>query len=75
MTTPTQATPEVSKPADPTVATGPTIEQLDEIAAHAKLRVQSLVNDLGGLMRRHPLATVAVGLGIGYLLARLLHRR
>ena len=32
------------------------------------------VDSFGTIMKEHPVAAVCVGLGIGYLLARLLHR-
>ena len=46
------------------------VETKDEVAKSLEKRVDSL----GSLMKEHPLAALSVGLGIGYLIARLLHR-
>ena len=32
------------------------------------------IDRLGALMKKHPIAALAIGLGTGYLLARILHR-
>jgi len=32
------------------------------------------VDALGAVMKKHPLAALGIGLGTGYLLARILHR-
>jgi ElaB/YqjD/DUF883 family membrane-anchored ribosome-binding protein len=32
------------------------------------------VDSLGALMKAHPWASIGVGIGVGYLLARLVHR-
>ncbi len=74
-TTPTTPTPTTPASQPPTSTTEATRERVEDLAGRAKQHAQSLVQDLGGLMRRHPFATVAVGLGVGYVLARLLHRR
>ena len=45
--------------------------------AGAYLREQDLTSiraDLEGLIRRHPLESLLVGLGVGYLLARSMRR-
>jgi ElaB/YqjD/DUF883 family membrane-anchored ribosome-binding protein len=42
----------------------------DDVASNLGKRVDSLE----ALLRKHPLAALGVGLGIGYLIARLLHR-
>ena len=42
----------------------------DEVAKHVGSRVESL----GALITKHPFAAMGIGLGIGYLTARLLHR-
>jgi ElaB/YqjD/DUF883 family membrane-anchored ribosome-binding protein len=36
--------------------------------------VAKRVDTLGALIQQHPLAALGIGLGIGYLLARLVHR-
>jgi len=40
------------------------------VARHLGARVESL----GALIKEHPFAAAGIGLGIGYLIARLLHR-
>jgi ElaB/YqjD/DUF883 family membrane-anchored ribosome-binding protein len=46
-------------------------------SAASKARVQAgeKVETVGGIMHKHPLATIAVGLGVGYVLGRLMARR
>ncbi|MBS1118407.1 MAG: hypothetical protein H6Q90_635 [Deltaproteobacteria bacterium] len=73
MTNPTDANP--PEPASGTSPSGEPAMSLDELTERAKQHAASLVKDLTVLMRRYPLATVAVGLAAGYLVARLLHRR
>jgi ElaB/YqjD/DUF883 family membrane-anchored ribosome-binding protein len=46
------------------------VEIKHKVAKHLGTRVESL----GALIREHPFATAGIGLGIGYLTARLLHR-
>ena len=46
------------------------VEIKDDVANNLGKRVDSL----GALIKKHPLAALGVGLGIGYLIARLLHR-
>jgi ElaB/YqjD/DUF883 family membrane-anchored ribosome-binding protein len=46
------------------------VEIKDDVANRLGKRVDSL----GAIMKEHPLAAVGVGLGIGYLIARILHR-
>jgi len=46
------------------------VEIKDEIARQLAARVESL----GTLIREHPFAAAGIGFGIGYLVARLLHR-
>ena len=46
------------------------VEIKDDVANNLGRRVDSL----GALIKKHPLAALGIGFGIGYLLARLLHR-
>jgi len=46
------------------------VEIRDEVAINLGNRVDSL----GKVIRKHPLAAVGVGFGLGYLLARIVHR-
>lgn len=46
------------------------VEIKDDVAKHIGSRVESL----GALIKRHPFAAMGIGLGIGYLAARILHR-
>ena len=46
------------------------VEIKEDVANNLGRRVDSL----GALIKRHPLAALGIGFGIGYLLARLLHR-
>jgi ElaB/YqjD/DUF883 family membrane-anchored ribosome-binding protein len=50
-------------------------DRMSSIKDGARDRGAALLKDLGGAMSRHPIATVAIGLGAGYLLARLRARR
>ena len=43
--------------------------------SHAIDKVQELTKDLTELIRRHPLPALAVGVGVGFLLGQILHRR
>jgi ElaB/YqjD/DUF883 family membrane-anchored ribosome-binding protein len=38
------------------------------------MTIGTRVDSLGALIRQHPFAAAGIGLGIGYLVARLLHR-
>jgi ElaB/YqjD/DUF883 family membrane-anchored ribosome-binding protein len=57
---------------------GPRIEQagdrLVEIKHEVAKQLGTRVESLGALIREHPFAAAGIGLGIGYLTARLLHR-
>jgi hypothetical protein len=33
------------------------------------------INTLGGMMKKHPILAIGIGLGAGYLLARVIHHR
>jgi ElaB/YqjD/DUF883 family membrane-anchored ribosome-binding protein len=46
------------------------VEIKHEVAKQLGTRVESL----GGLIKEHPFAAAGIGLAIGYLAARLLHR-
>jgi ElaB/YqjD/DUF883 family membrane-anchored ribosome-binding protein len=45
-----------------------------QIASRAKGVVTSRASSMSTLMREHPMATIAVGLAVGYLLSRRLRR-
>ena len=44
-------------------------------ASTARATAGEKVETMGDLMHRHPLATIAIGLGAGYILGRLMARR
>ena len=46
-----------------------------KMASRAKDVASSKASSASGLMREHPIATIAIGLGIGYLAAMILRRR
>jgi len=46
------------------------VEIKEDVANNLGRRVDSL----GALIKEHPLAALGIGFGIGYLIARLLHR-
>ena len=49
-------------------------ERISEIKDDVVNRLGKRVGTLGALIEDHPFAAVGIGLGIGYLIARLLHR-
>lgn len=49
-------------------------ERIIDFKDDAQKTLHKRVDSLGLLMRDHPLAAVGLGLGIGYLFARILHR-
>ena len=53
-----------------TTITNKTTELQDAVTEKLTERVDAL----GELIRKHPLAAVGIGLGVGYLIARLVHR-
>lgn len=44
-------------------------------ASSARATAGAKVESMGDIMHRHPLATIAIGLGAGYILGRLMARR
>jgi ElaB/YqjD/DUF883 family membrane-anchored ribosome-binding protein len=46
------------------------VEIKDDVANNLAKRIDSV----GALIQEHPLAAIGIGFGIGYLLARILHR-
>lgn len=48
--------------------------ELQENVAKLKEDVAKRVDSLGTLMKAHPFAALGVGLGLGYLIARIVHR-
>jgi ElaB/YqjD/DUF883 family membrane-anchored ribosome-binding protein len=49
-------------------------ERFVEIKNDVARQLGTRVDSLGGLIKDHPFAAAGIGLGIGYLIARLLHR-
>jgi len=47
------------------------VAQLEDKVVHA---VEERLDSLGKLIQQHPLLAVGIGFGVGYLVARLLHR-
>jgi ElaB/YqjD/DUF883 family membrane-anchored ribosome-binding protein len=47
------------------------VAELKDEAIHV---IEDRVEALGNAIQKHPFAAVGIGIGIGYLLARLLHR-
>lgn len=50
-------------------------DQVSSMKARARDGLEATLKDLRAAMTRHPIATVAIGFGAGYVLARLLARR
>lgn len=44
-------------------------------ASRARATAGDQVESMGGIMHKHPIATIAVGLGVGYIIGRLMARR
>lgn len=44
-------------------------------ASTARTTAGEKVDSMGELMRRHPIATIAIGLGVGYILGRVMAAR
>jgi ElaB/YqjD/DUF883 family membrane-anchored ribosome-binding protein len=49
-------------------------EQIVDFKDDAQKTLSKRVDTLGVLMQEHPLVAVGLGLGVGYLIARLVHR-
>ena len=49
-------------------------EKLVDMKDDAVKSLSKRIDNLGKLMKKHPIASIAIGLGAGYLLARLIHR-
>ena len=49
-------------------------ERLGEIRHEVVRNLTTRVESLGALIKDHPFAAAGIGLGIGYLAARLVHR-
>jgi ElaB/YqjD/DUF883 family membrane-anchored ribosome-binding protein len=49
--------------------------RVSSAASTARTTAGEKVETIGDLMHRHPLATIAIGLGAGYILGRLMARR
>lgn len=49
-------------------------ERFVEIKGDVASNLGRRVDSLGALIKAHPVAALAVGFGIGYLIARLVHR-
>ena len=49
-------------------------QRLSRSAARAREMATQRIDSLGELMQRHPVATIAVGLGVGFVLGRLMAR-
>jgi ElaB/YqjD/DUF883 family membrane-anchored ribosome-binding protein len=46
------------------------VEIKEDLASNVGTRIASL----GALMKKHPFAALGIGFGLGYLIARVLHR-
>jgi ElaB/YqjD/DUF883 family membrane-anchored ribosome-binding protein len=46
-----------------------------DVATRARTIAGENVDSLGTLMKRHPLVTIGLGLGLGYVIGRLMARR
>jgi len=49
-------------------------DRASDMASHARTNIDTWVRDLGTMMQRRPIATIAIGVACGYLLARLRRR-
>lgn len=46
-------------------------DRASDFATRARSSMDGWLRDLGAMMERRPVATIAIGVGIGYLLAKL----
>lgn len=49
--------------------------RVSSAASTARATAGEKVETMGDLMQKHPIATIAIGLGVGYVLGRLMARR
>ena len=49
--------------------------RVSSAASTARVTAGEKVETIGDQMHKHPLATIAIGLGVGYILGRLMARR
>jgi len=49
--------------------------RVSSAASTARATAGEKVDTMGDMMQKHPLATIAIGLGVGYVLGRLMARR
>ena len=50
------------------------IDFKDESLKPISNQIEKQINELGELMKTHPLLAIGIGVGAGYLLARIVHR-
>lgn len=57
-------------------ATNAMAERLEHVGTYLREKdVGTMVEDLSGTIRRHPMRSLLVGVGVGYLFARLVSRK
>jgi hypothetical protein len=49
-------------------------ERIIDLKGDAAKTLDKRTTALGKLMRKHPVAAIAIGLGAGYMIARVMHR-
>lgn len=50
-------------------------DRASDMAARARTSLDGWIRDLGAQMERHPIATIFIGFGAGYILAKFRGRR